>query len=145
MPYVDPRGRGEDAGAAAGERQLRMDPDDPVPTLGGANLHAETSGSGDYFAEDEMDAIRLCREVVSHLNWRKPGPEPKPNPQPPQQDPEELLGLVSRDLRSPVDVRDVIARTVDNSRFGVAFKQAPRIVFLLCSLNTCLACRAYTF
>ena len=43
-------------------------------TLGGADLHAEVSGLGDYYAVDEMDALRMCREVVSHLNWRKPGP-----------------------------------------------------------------------
>ena len=86
-------------------------------TLGGANLHAEVSGLGDYFAEDDLDAIRLCREVVSHLNWRKPGPPPSGKPDEPVHDPDELLGLVSRDLRTPVDVRDVIARTVDGSRF----------------------------
>jgi acetyl-CoA carboxylase carboxyltransferase component len=86
-------------------------------TLGGARLHAEVSGLGDYFATDEMDAIRMCREVVSHLNWRKPGPEPALRPDAPVHDPEELLGLVSRDLRQPVDVRDVIARVVDGSRF----------------------------
>lgn len=86
-------------------------------TLGGAQMHAEVSGLGDYFAEDEMDAIRLCREVVSHLNWRKPGPEPSMSPDEPTHDPDELLGLVSRDLRQPVDVRDVIARVVDGSRF----------------------------
>jgi acetyl-CoA carboxylase carboxyltransferase component len=86
-------------------------------TLGGANLHAEVSGLGDYFAEDDLDAIRLCREVVSHLNWRKAGPEPTLAPDEPAHDSEELLGLVSRDLRQPVDVRDVIARTVDGSRF----------------------------
>ncbi len=86
-------------------------------TLGGAQMHAEVSGTGDYFAEDEMDAIRLCREVVSHLNWRKPGPGPSFTVQEPIHDPEELLGLVSRDLRQPVDVRDVIARVVDGSRF----------------------------
>jgi acyl-CoA carboxylase subunit beta len=86
-------------------------------TLGGAKLHAEVSGLGDYFAEDEMDAIRLCREVVSHLNWRKPdGPAPMRADEP-LYDPEELLGLVSRDLRQPVDVRDVIARVADGSRF----------------------------
>lgn len=85
--------------------------------LGGAQLHAEVSGLGDYFAEDEMDAIRMCREVVSHLNWRKAGPGPSFDPEPPVHDPEELLGLVSRDLRQPVDVRDVIARVVDGSRF----------------------------
>jgi acyl-CoA carboxylase subunit beta len=86
-------------------------------TLGGARLHAEVSGLGDYFAEDEMDAIRLCREVVSHLNWRKGGPDPSKQPDEPALDPEELLGLVSRDLRQPVDVRDVIARVADGSRF----------------------------
>jgi acetyl-CoA carboxylase carboxyltransferase component len=86
-------------------------------TLGGANLHAEVSGLGDYFAEDDTDAIRMCREVVSHLNWRKHGPPPSYEPDDPVHDPEELLGLVSRDLRQPVDVRDVIARTVDGSRF----------------------------
>jgi acetyl-CoA carboxylase carboxyltransferase component len=86
-------------------------------TLGGAQMHAEVSGLGDYFAEDEMDAIRLCREVVSHLNWRKPEPESAIRADGPVHDPEELLGIVSRDLRQPVDVRDVLARIVDGSRF----------------------------
>jgi acetyl-CoA carboxylase carboxyltransferase component len=86
-------------------------------TLGGARLHAEVSGLGDYFAEDEMDAIRMCREVVSHLNWRKRGPGPSLRSDEPLYDPEDLLGIVSRDLRQPVDVRDVIARVVDGSRF----------------------------
>jgi len=85
--------------------------------LGGALLHAEVSGLGDYFAEDEMDAIRLCREVVSHLNWRKKGPGPSLESDEPVHDPNELLGVVSRDLRQSVDVRDVIARVVDGSRF----------------------------
>ena len=86
-------------------------------TLGGAAMHAEASGLGDYFANDEMDAIRMCREVVSHLNWRKPGPGKSLTSEPPVHDPEELLGLVSRDLRQPVDVRDVVARVADGSRF----------------------------
>ena len=86
-------------------------------TLGGADLHAEVSGLGDYYAVDEMDALRLCREVVSHLNWRKPGPEPHFRPDEPVHDPEELLGIVSRDLKQPVEMRDVIARVVDGSRF----------------------------
>ncbi len=47
-------------------------------TLGGAQMHAEISGLGEYLAEDETDALRLCREVVSHLNWRKPGPAAEP-------------------------------------------------------------------
>jgi acetyl-CoA carboxylase carboxyltransferase component len=86
-------------------------------TLGGAQLHAEVSGLGDYFAEDEMDAIRMCREVVSHLNWRKAGPDPSFEPLEPIYDAEDLLGIVSRDLRQPVDVRDIIARVGDGSRF----------------------------
>jgi acetyl-CoA carboxylase carboxyltransferase component len=86
-------------------------------TLGGAQMHAEVSGLGEYLAEDERDALRLCREVVSHLNWRKAGPPPSLRADPPLHDPEELLGLVSPDLRRPVDVREVIARVVDGSRF----------------------------
>ncbi len=86
-------------------------------TLGGAKLHAEVSGLGDYFAEDEMDAIRMCREVVSHLNWRKPTGASPMRADAPIYDSEELLGLVSRDLRQPLDIRDVIARVVDGSRF----------------------------
>lgn len=86
-------------------------------TLGGAQMHAEVSGLGDYFADDEMDALRMCREVVSHLNWRKPEAALAAVADPPILDEEELLGLVSRDLRHPVDVRDVIGRVVDGSRF----------------------------
>ena len=86
-------------------------------TLGGAKMHAEVSGTGDYFAEDEMDALRMCREAVSHLNWRKPAPPPRFAVEEPVADPEDLLGIVSRDLRQPVDVRDVIARVADGSRF----------------------------
>ncbi len=86
-------------------------------TLGGAQMHAEISGLGEYLADDERDALRLCREVVSHLNWRKPGPPPSLRADSPVLDPEELLGLVSADLRRPVDVRDLIGRVVDGSRF----------------------------
>jgi len=86
-------------------------------TLGGAVMHAEVSGLGDYFAEDEMDALRICREVVGHLNWRKAGPGPRFAPDEPVYDPEELLGVVSRDLRQTVDVREILARVVDGSRF----------------------------
>ncbi|MDE3065875.1 MAG: acyl-CoA carboxylase subunit beta, partial [Acidobacteriota bacterium] len=86
-------------------------------TLGGARMHAEVSGLGDYFAEDEMDALRICREVVSHLNWRKHGPEASFPVEAPALDADELLGIVSRDLRQSVDVREIIARVVDGSRF----------------------------
>jgi len=86
-------------------------------TIGGAQKHAEQSGLAEYLAEDEMDALRMCREVVSHLNRRKvDGAAPMAGDEP-VHDSDELLGLVSRDLRSPLDIRDVIARTGDGSRF----------------------------
>ena len=86
-------------------------------TLGGAKMHAEISGLGEYFAEDEPDALRLCREVVSHLNWRKAGPPPALRADPPVLDEEELLGIIDPELRRPADIRDVIGRIVDGSRF----------------------------
>ena len=86
-------------------------------TLGGAKMHSEVSGLSDYLAEDEMDAIRLCRNVVSHLHWKKQGIEPTLLGDEPILDPEELLGLVDEDLKSPLDIREVIGRIVDGSRF----------------------------
>ena len=86
-------------------------------SLGGGDMHTRISGLGDYLARDELDGIRICREVVAHLNWRKRGPEPNPNFQPPQHDPEELLGIVAKDLRIPFDMHEVIARIVDASHF----------------------------
>ena len=86
-------------------------------TLGGAKMHSEVSGLSDYLAEDEMDAIRLCRNVVSHLHWEKQGIEPTLLGDEPTLNPEELLGLVDEDLKSPLDIREVIGRIVDGSRF----------------------------
>ena len=86
--------------------------------LGGAQMHATVSGLADYLAEDEHEAIRMAREVVAHLHWRKQGPGPAAAaPEPPRHDPEELLGLMPVDLRTPVDAREIIARVVDGSRF----------------------------
>ena len=86
-------------------------------SLGGAQMHCAVSGLGDYLAEDEMDGIRMCREVVRHLNWRKEGPEPSLPADEPIHHPEDLLGIVSPDLRTPFDIREVISRIVDGSRF----------------------------
>jgi acetyl-CoA carboxylase carboxyltransferase component len=85
--------------------------------LGGARMHATVSGLADYLAADEHDALRMCREVVAHLNWRKLGPGPTGSADPPVHDPEQLLGLVPADLRSAVDIREIVARVVDGSRF----------------------------
>ena len=86
-------------------------------TLGGAQMHSEVSGLSDYLAEDEMDALRICREVVSHLNWSKKGPKPNMKSIEPAYDKDELLGILSEDLKSAVDIKEIIARFVDESRF----------------------------
>src|SRR5688572_7728155 len=86
-------------------------------SLGGAAMHSRVSGLSDYFAVDEFDCIRLGREIVSNLNWRKFGPGPTLPADEPLYDPDELLGIASIDLRVPFDPREVIARVVDGSRF----------------------------
>ena len=86
-------------------------------SLGGAEMHARRSGLADYMAADELDAIRIGRQIVSRLNWRKLGPWPAPDYEEPRHDPEDLLGLVPTDLKVPFDPREVIARIVDGSRF----------------------------
>ena len=94
-------------------------------TLGGAGLHAEVSGLGDYFAEDEMDALRMCREVISHLNWRKQRPTPPLVPERPPYDPAALLALVSRARRQPAAVRGVTARSTAARRLAGVRARAP--------------------
>ncbi len=86
-------------------------------SLGGADMHTSISGLGDYLADDELDGIRMCREVVAHLNWRKQGPGPTLKNEEPIHDPEDLLGIVSKDLKTPFDMREVISRIVDASKF----------------------------
>lgn len=86
-------------------------------SLGGADMHARTSGLADYYALDERDAIRIGRRIVARLNWHKAGPQPAPNPQPPRFAEDELLGIVPSDLKVPFDPREVIARLVDDSDF----------------------------
>jgi acyl-CoA carboxylase subunit beta len=85
--------------------------------LGGADMHSRLSGLADYFAVDEMDALRIGRAIVARLNRRKLGPSPKPDPARPLYDEEELLGIVPTDLKVPFDPREVIARVVDGSDF----------------------------
>jgi acyl-CoA carboxylase subunit beta len=86
-------------------------------SLGGADMHARTSGLADYYATDELDAIRLGRRIMARLNHRKPGRAAAANPSPPRFDPDELLGIVPADLKQPFDPREVLARVVDDSDF----------------------------
>jgi acetyl-CoA carboxylase carboxyltransferase component len=87
-------------------------------SLGGADMHSRVSGLADYYAVDERDAIRLGRDIVRRLNFRKLGPTPSTlRPDPPLFDADELLGVVPTDLKVPFDPREVIARVVDGSDF----------------------------
>ncbi len=86
-------------------------------SLGGAEMHARQSGLADYLAVDEYDAIRLGRQIMRRLNWRKQGPVPAVDYAEPVLDPEDLLGIVPTDLKVPFDPREVIARIVDGSEF----------------------------
>ena len=85
--------------------------------LGGAEMHSRVSGVSDYLAEDELDAIRLGREIMGRLRWQKLGASPEIPYDDPRYSAEELLGIVSADVRQPFDVKEVIARLVDGSRF----------------------------
>ncbi|WP_433028800.1 acyl-CoA carboxylase subunit beta [Actinomycetospora sp. CA-053990] len=86
--------------------------------LGGAAMHAKVSGLADHFAADERDAIRIGRQIVSELRWRKLGPGPTLPADEPVFDPDELLGIAPSDIKVPFDPREVLARVVDGSRFG---------------------------
>jgi acyl-CoA carboxylase subunit beta len=86
-------------------------------SLGGAEMHARVSGLADYFAVDEMDGIRLGRQVIKRLNHHKRGPDPRGAARPPRFDSEQLLGIPSADPKVPFDPRHVIARVVDDSDF----------------------------
>jgi acetyl-CoA carboxylase carboxyltransferase component len=85
--------------------------------LGGADMHSRISGLSDYLAQDEYDAIRMGRHIVAHFNWRKFGYGPTMPPDDPLYPAEDLLGIVSHDLKIPFDMREVIARIADGSRF----------------------------
>jgi geranyl-CoA carboxylase beta subunit len=83
--------------------------------LGGAMLHAAVTGSAEYVADDDAHAIRLARELVSHLGWRVA--EPPAHAPAPRLDAEELLGVVPIDRGTPWDVREIVGRIVDDSEF----------------------------
>ncbi|MCK6554383.1 acyl-CoA carboxylase subunit beta [Candidatus Binatia bacterium] len=97
--------------------KMATNEDTDEESLGGAEMHSRVSGVSDYLAEDELDAIRLGREIVAHLNWRKLGHAKTVSPEEPHYDPDELLGIASVDVRKPFEVREIVARLLDGSRF----------------------------
>ena len=85
--------------------------------LGGADVHTRLSGVADYFAEDDDHALHLARTVVGTLNRVKRLPADVEAPDDPLYDPREIYGIVNMDTRKPYEVREIIARLVDGSRF----------------------------
>src|SRR5262249_49375016 len=98
--------------------KMAINEDTDEESLGGAEMHSRISGVSDYLAENELDALRLGREIVAHLNWKKLGQVDRQTPEDPRYYPGELLGIAPMDLKKPMDVREVIARLVDGSRFS---------------------------
>jgi acetyl-CoA carboxylase carboxyltransferase component len=86
--------------------------------LGGADMHSRVSGVSDYLAEDEVDAIRLGREIMAHINWEKKGPKPRTHVEAPKYNADDLLGIASSDIKRPFEAKEVIARVTDGSRFS---------------------------
>ncbi len=86
--------------------------------LGGGLLHSRTSGVTDHLADDDAHALRIVRDIVGRLAPRAPRPWDVAPAEEPVVGPEELYGVVPVDPRIPYDVREVIARLVDGSRFG---------------------------
>lgn len=86
-------------------------------SLGGADVHTRISGVADHFAEDDLDALARVRDIVASLNWRKQGELQMRPSEEPLYPAEELYGVIPADTRKPYDVREVIARLVDGSRF----------------------------
>ena len=96
--------------AATGEE---VDPE----TLGGADVHTRISGVADHQAVDDEDALAITRDIIENFVKRRDLPFQVSNPEPPAYDPAELYGIVSPDNRRQYNVREVIARIVDGSRF----------------------------
>ncbi len=91
--------------------------------LGGAEMHTGVSGLGDYLAEDDREALALARGILGNIDWNGSdaaggGCGPGRDFEPPAYDCEDLLGLMPRDHRQPVDMKEVIARLVDGSDFA---------------------------
>ena len=85
--------------------------------LGGADVHTRLSGVADYFAQNDEHALEIARTIVSTLNTTKAPPADVEAPELPRYDPKEIYGIVEADVRKPYDVREIIARIVDGSRF----------------------------
>ena len=101
--------------AATGEEVSAQD-------LGGADLHTRESGVADHYADDEKEALQIARDIVENLNVGQKLRLDSKETEDPYHDPDDLMGIIPADNRTPYDVREVISRIVDGSRFH-EFKQ----------------------
>ena len=85
--------------------------------LGGGDTHTRISGVADYLADNDEHALELAREAILNLNRPSPWKIERATPEDPLYDPKEIAGILPKDLRTPFDVREIIARVVDGSRF----------------------------
>src|SRR5699024_3633091 len=85
--------------------------------LGGADVHCRTSGVADHYAEDDHHALAIARRCVANLNWRKQADIQTRAPKAPRYPATDLYGIIPADTKQPYDVREVIARIVDDSEF----------------------------
>ena len=85
--------------------------------LGGADVHTRVSGVADHFAENDLHALAIVRGVVSELHLQHPQQWDLAEPVPPAHDPAEVYGIIPEDTRHAYDVREIVARMVDASRF----------------------------
>ncbi len=86
--------------------------------LGGAEMHSKISGVSDYLADDELDGIRIAREIMEIVKVTTPHLTPEKEIEPPKYSPEELLGIIPIDTKQPFDIRELIVRIVDGSKFS---------------------------
>ncbi|HEU0202375.1 MAG TPA: carboxyl transferase domain-containing protein [Burkholderiaceae bacterium] len=85
--------------------------------LGGGDVHTRVSGVADHLAENDSHALFIARRIVANLNRNKPSQVALQNPEEPLYDPAEIYGVIPTDTRKPYDVREIIMRVVDGSRF----------------------------
>jgi acetyl-CoA carboxylase carboxyltransferase component len=85
--------------------------------LGGADVHCRTSGVTDHYAQNDEHALRITRNIIENLNLPEKAELDYAPPEDPYYDPEEIYGVVPNDVRKPYDIREVIARMADGSRF----------------------------
>ncbi|MBN1755672.1 methylcrotonoyl-CoA carboxylase [bacterium] len=85
--------------------------------LGGADVHCRISGVSDYYAQNDEHALRIARDIIGNLPHNAKYPLDRATPKEPHYDPRELYGVIPTDLKKPFDIREVIARIVDNSEF----------------------------